>query len=219
MLTRNEEASVEIPASNLNWDQTYKLMTGAIVPRPIAWVTTCSPDGVVNAAPFSAFTLLSQDPPIVLFQAIEGEREKDTARNIRLTGEFVVNIPNLPLLEAMHLCSASLPPDESEVERFDIETAPSACVRPPRIAAAPICFECRLIMHFPIGREPHVVFIGEVKHFYVRDDLYDGGRIDQALLQPIGRIGGPWYARLGEMIHMPPADSLVKSGTAGSGAR
>jgi flavin reductase (DIM6/NTAB) family NADH-FMN oxidoreductase RutF len=202
---------MEIPASSLNWDQTYKLMTGAIVPRPIAWVTTRSPEGVVNAAPFSAFTLLSQDPPIILFQAIENDREKDTAHNIRLTGEFVVNIPNLPLLEAMHMCSATLAPEESEVERFGIATAPSVCVKPPRIADAPICFECRLIMHFPIGREPHVVFIGEVKHFYVRDDLYDEGRIDQARLQPIARIGGPWYAPLGEMIHMPAADALLKS--------
>jgi flavin reductase (DIM6/NTAB) family NADH-FMN oxidoreductase RutF len=202
---------MEIPANSLNWDQTYKLMTGAIVPRPIAWVTTLSPEGVVNAAPFSAFTLLSQDPPTILFQAVEGEREKDTARNIRLSGEFVVNIPNLPLLEKMHLCSASLPPEQSEVERFGIATAPSLCVKPPRIADAPICFECKLIMYFPIGREPHVVFIGEVKHFYVRDDLYDEGRIDQALLQPICRIGGPWYARLGEMIHMPSADALIKS--------
>ena len=202
---------MEIPANSLNWDQTYKLMTGAIVPRPIAWVTTLSPEGVVNAAPFSAFTLLSQDPPTILFQAVEGEREKDTARNIRLSGEFVVNIPNLPLLEKMHLCSASLPPEQSEVERFGIATAPSLCVKPPRIADAPICFECKLIMYFPIGREPHVVFIGEVKHFYVRDDLYDEGRIDQALLQPICRIGGPWYARLGEMIHMPSADALMKS--------
>jgi len=202
---------MEIPANSLNWDQTYKLMTGAIVPRPIAWVTTLSPEGVVNAAPFSAFTLLSQDPPTILFQAVEDEREKDTARNIRLSGEFVVNIPNLPLLEQMHLCSASLPPEQSEVERFGIATAPSVCVKPPRIAAAPICFECKLIMFFPIGREPHVVFIGEVKHFYVRDDLYDDGRIDQALLQPICRIGGPWYARPGEMIHMPAADGLVKS--------
>jgi flavin reductase (DIM6/NTAB) family NADH-FMN oxidoreductase RutF len=174
-------------------------------------VTTLSPEGVVNAAPFSAFTLLSQDPPTILFQAVEGEREKDTARNIRLSGEFVVNIPNLPLLEKMHLCSASLPPEQSEVERFGIATAPSLCVKPPRIADAPICFECKLIMYFPIGREPHVVFIGEVKHFYVRDDLYDEGRIDQALLQPICRIGGPWYARLGEMIHMPSADALIKS--------
>ena len=202
---------MEIPANSLNWDQTYKLMTGAIVPRPIAWVTTLSPEGVVNAAPFSAFTLLSQDPPTILFQAVEGEREKDTARNIRLSGEFVVNIPNLPLLEKMHLCSASLPPEQSEVERFGIATAPSLCVKPPRIADAPICFECKLIMYFPIGREPHVVFIGEVKHFYVRDDLYDEGRIDQELLQPICRIGGPWYARLGEMIHMPAADALMKS--------
>ena len=202
---------MEIPANSLNWDQTYKLMTGAIVPRPIAWVTTLSPEGVVNAAPFSAFTLLSQDPPTILFQAVEGEREKDTARNIRLSGEFVVNIPNLPLLEKMHLCAASLPPEQSEVERFGIATAPSLCVKPPRIADAPICFECKLIMYFPIGREPHIVFIGEVKHFYVRDDLYDEGRIDQALLQPICRIGGPWYARLGEMIHMPSADALIKS--------
>jgi len=73
---------MEIPANSLNWDQTYKLMTGAIVPRPIAWVTTLSPEGVVNAAPFSAFTLLSQDPPTILFQAVEDERERKIRRAI-----------------------------------------------------------------------------------------------------------------------------------------
>lgn len=196
---------MEIPAGSLNREETYKLMTGAIVPRPVAWITTISPAGVVNAAPFSAFTLLSQDPPIVLFQASQNDREKDTSRNVRLTGEFVVNIPTEHLLEQMHACSAPLPPQQSEIEVFGIETAASHTVRPPRIAAAPICFECILHRHFEIGNEPHVVFIGEVKHFYVADHLYDNARIDQRKLRPICRIGGPWYARLGELIHMPAA--------------
>lgn len=200
---------MEISPRDLNREQTYKLMVGAIVPRPVAWITSLSPEGRVNAAPFSAFTLLSQDPPVVLFQANRGLRggpdpiEKDTARNVRLTGEFVVNIPNEDTLEAMHACSTPLPPEQSEPEVFGIELAPSRIVKPPRIAAAPICFECRLMQHFDIGHEPHTVFIGEVVHFYVSDAVQTQGAIDPNKLRPVARIGGPWYAKLGELVYLP----------------
>lgn len=196
--------SMELDAASLDYDASYKLLTGSIVPRPIAWVTTCSAAGLTNAAPFSAFTLISPNPPMVMFLSSRREREKDTERNARETGQFVINIGAQDSLTDLHLSSANLPPNESELERFEIKFVRSTTVRPPRIANAPICFECDAIQFLEFGNDPHTMIIGQVKHFFVRDDLYAGGRIDQTRLQPIARVGGPNYARLGEIVHMPP---------------
>lgn len=195
---------MEIDAATLDRATTYKLMTGSIVPRPVAWITTRSEQGIVNAAPFSAYTLISPDPPLVVFHSSRKNGDKDSVRNIRATAQFVVNVANEDLLEQMHKCSARLPAEVSEPAEFGIELVESVKIAPPRIKASPICFECRLLQMFDVGNEPHTVTIGEVLHFYVADHLYDNGRIDQARLRPIARIGGPTYARLGEFIHMPP---------------
>jgi flavin reductase (DIM6/NTAB) family NADH-FMN oxidoreductase RutF len=197
---------MEIGASTLDRIAAYKLMTGSIVPRPVAWVTTRSVDGVVNAAPYSAYTLISADPPLLVFNSSRRNGDKDSARNIRATAEFVVNVADEDLLVQMHNCSAVLPPEVSEPAEFGIALAPSVAVGPPRIKASPICLECRLLQMFDVGNEPHTVIIGEVVHFYVADHLYENGRIDQAKLRPVARIGGPTYARLGELIHLPPPE-------------
>ena len=194
---------MEIEASSLDRIATYKLMTGAIVPRPVAWVTTRSTGGVVNAAPYSAYTLISPDPPLVVFHSSRRNGDKDSARNIRTTGEFVVNVADEDLLVQMHNCSAVLPPDMSEPAEFGIELAPSVTVAPPRIKASPVCFECKLVQMTDVGNEPHTVIMGQIVHFYVADRVYQNGRIDQAKLRPVARIGGPTYARLGELIHLP----------------
>lgn len=195
---------MEINAATLDRATTYKLMTGSIVPRPVAWVTTRSEQGIVNAAPYSAYTLISPDPPLVVFHSSKRNGDKDSARNIRATGEFVVNVANEDLLLKMHNSSATLPPEVSEPAEFDIDLTDSVMVKPPRIKASPICFECRLSQMFDVGNEPHTLIIGEIVHFYVADHLYQNGRIDQERLRPIARIGGPTYARLGEFIHLPP---------------
>jgi flavin reductase (DIM6/NTAB) family NADH-FMN oxidoreductase RutF len=194
---------MEIAAETLDRAAAYKLMTGAIVPRPVAWVTTRSVQGIVNAAPYSSYTLISPDPPLVVFHSSRRNGDKDSARNIRATGEFVVNVANEDLLMQMHSCSAVLPPEVSEPSEFGIELAESITVAPPRIKASPICFECRLVQMFDVGNEPHTVIMGQIAHFYVADHLYQSGRIDQALLRPVARVGGPTYARLGELIHLP----------------
>lgn len=194
---------MEIAAETLDRAAAYKLMTGAIVPRPVAWVTTRSVQGIVNAAPYSSYTLISPDPPLVVFHSSRKNGDKDSARNIRATGEFVVNVANEDLLLQMHSCSAVLPPEMSETSEFGIELAESFSVAPPRIKASPICFECRLIRMFDVGNEPHTVIMGQITHFYVADHLYQNGRIDQAGLRPVARVGGPTYARLGELIHLP----------------
>lgn len=194
---------MEIDASSLDRIATYKLMTGAIVPRPVAWVTTRSVDGIVNAAPYSAYTLISPDPPLLVFHSSRRNGDKDSARNIRATGEFVVNVADEDLLLQMHNSSAVLPPEMSETTEFGIELAPSVTVTPPRIKASPVCFECKLVQMTDVGNEPHTVIMGQIVHFYVADRVYQNGRIDQAKLRPVARIGGPTYARLGELIHLP----------------
>lgn len=193
---------MEIDAATLDRTATYKLMTGSIVPRPVAWITTRSAQGVVNAAPYSAYTLISPDPPTVGFLSSKKNGDKDSARNIRATGEFVVNVANEDLVVQMHNSSAVLPPEMSEPAEFGIELADSVMVAPPRIKASPICFECRLVQMNDFGNEPHTLIMGQIVHFYVADGLYENGRIDQMKLRPIARIGGPTYARLGEFIHL-----------------
>lgn len=181
----------------------YKLMVGAVVPRPVAWITTLSASGVVNAAPFSAYTILSQDPALILFQAGGGTRQKDTITNVRASSEFVVNVATVPLLDQMHACSADLPAEVGEPAHFGIDLAPSTRVAVPRIAASPIAMECRLHQMFDIGNEPHTVVIGEVVLFRIAPDVMRDGKIDPLLLQPVARIGGPHYAPLGSLIYSP----------------
>ena len=126
--------------------QRYKLMASLIVPRPIALVTTVSAAGVVNAAPFSMFNMLGEDPPIVMISINKHDNGeiKDTAANILASGEFVVHLADEAIAEQMHACGASLPPDESEVDKVGFTTLPSSAIGPPRIAEAPVAFECKL---------------------------------------------------------------------------
>jgi flavin reductase (DIM6/NTAB) family NADH-FMN oxidoreductase RutF len=184
----------------------YKLLIGSVVPRPIAWVSTLSPEGQLNLAPFSYFQAVCSDPPTVIVSVsrrADGER-KDTGRNALALGEFVVNITNLELAEAMNVTSGDYPYGMSEFDVAGLETAPSATVRPPRVAAAPIALECRLVHTVTVGREPNdnLVLFGEVQSFYIRDDLYDRGRIDQARLQPLGRLAGNQYLKPGGIFEM-----------------
>src|SRR5688572_10117852 len=117
----------------------YRLLTAVVVPRPIAWVTTLSEDGLVNLAPHSFYTVACARPPIVQFSSVG---KKDTLRNVLATGEFVVNLAYAPLLEQVNNSAARFPPDQSEVEQLDIEMEPSLRVAPPRVARSPVAIEC-----------------------------------------------------------------------------
>jgi flavin reductase (DIM6/NTAB) family NADH-FMN oxidoreductase RutF len=199
-----------IDPSTLSHSDVYKLMMGCIVPRPIAWVTSVSAEGIVNAAPFSAFCSVSTDPPMVGINiGRRGAGLKDTARNIAAAREYVVNIADEPLLEQLHLSAVEHPPNVSELKELGLETAPSDFVRTPRILAAPVQLECVLFRIIEFGRSTQFI-VGEIKRFHVRDDLCSNNKIDTAKLRPIARVGGPTYAKLREFVSLKPVPTGPK---------
>lgn len=190
-----------VSPDGMNHDAVYKLMTGVVVPRPIAWVTTISADKVVNLAPFSSFTFLSINPPLVGFNvAKKATGRKDTAHNIHANGEFVVNIADESLMEILHASGGEFPSHVSEVELLDLTTEPSSMVGVPRLAAAPISLECKLHQVVTFHRATSEFIVGEVKMFHFREGLYVDGKINTATLRPIARLAGPSYAKLGEIV-------------------
>lgn len=192
---------MHFPASDLNPEQTYRLMSGIIVPRPIAWISTINANGVVNLAPFSCYTFVSNQPPMVGINIGRkaGER-KDTGRNIIENGHFVVNIADETLLDPLHESAQEHPPEISEAELLGLEVLAGEAIATPRLAAAPISLECRLHSVTPFGNTGAEFFVGEVVMFHIRDGLMQDGKIDTGTLRPICRIGGPNYASLGEII-------------------
>lgn len=194
----------------------YKLVVSCLVPRPIAWVTTLSPDGGVNAAPFSFFSGVCDDPIAVAIGVNAGAHDqKDTAANIRRTGEFVVNMVEAESLESMNRTSRRLPSDVSEVDLQGIAVAPGAVIGTPRIASAPFAFECRRMVGLDLAVGKNVV-IGQVLALHVRDDLYEEGtmHVDAKGADLVGRMhGAGWYARTQDLLYLPrPAENEVCEG-------
>lgn len=185
----------------------YKLMIGAIVPRPIAFVSSADADGVRNLAPFSYFTACSTNPPVVCFcSAVRGgaEPQKDTLRNIRATGEFVVNIVTEEIAAPMNATSAEVGPEVDEFELSGLTPQASERVRPPRVAESPIQMECRLRQVIEVSALPGGgnLVLGDVLLFHIREDLLEDGKIDPEKLRAIGRMGGPTYVRTRERFDM-----------------
>ena len=189
--------------------RAYSILASLVTPRPIAWVTTLGSDGVVNAAPFSFFNLLGANPPILGF--CPGDRDdgtpKDTARNIRLSHEFVVNLVDEKVAEAMNRTAASLPYGVSELQSAGLTTASSSSVKPPRIAESPASLECVEWGTLQIGGNR--LIIGLVKRVHVRDELFDPQtqRIRGELFHVIGRMASPnWYCRTSDRFEMKRPD-------------
>lgn len=184
-----------LDADDLDANQSYKLLIASIVPRAIGWISTLSTDGVANLAPFSFFTAVGRKPPVVsvTMQHRSDGALKDSFVNIRDTGEFVTNFVNLELADQMHRSAKEFAPDEDEFEKIGLEKVPSDLVKPPRVARAPIAFECKLDRYFTVGDyNDHVVW-GRVVRFHIRDDVWlDGGRVDTAALSPVGRLAAEY---------------------------
>ncbi len=186
-------------------DRAYPILASLVTPRPIAFVTTISPDGRINAAPFSFFNLLGADPPILAIAA--GDRKdgtpKDTALNIRLTHEFVVNLVDEAIAEAMNKSSASLPYGENELVHAGLHACESSTVKPPRVAESPVSLECKEWGTLQIG--DNRVIIGLVKRVHLRDELFDAGkkRVKSEKLFLIGRMASPdGYCRTRDRFEM-----------------
>jgi len=193
-----------IPASD-----AYKLLVSTVVPRPIALATTVDAAGRVNAAPFSFFNAVSSVPPVVVLgispgDSASGDGYKDTERNIRDTGEFVVNLVDEALAERMNVCAVDFPTAIGELERADLTPLASVGVRAPRIAESPVSFECKRITGLSLGPRS-TLEVGRVIHIHIRDDLIDPERYYVATekMRLIGRMHGRgWYARTSDLFLM-----------------
>jgi flavin reductase (DIM6/NTAB) family NADH-FMN oxidoreductase RutF len=189
----------------------YQWMTSTILPRPIAWVSTISPEGKTNLAPFSFFQGVTANPPTLMFVPVNNREgvKKDTVRNIELVPEFVVNLVPHVLASAMNDTAALLPYGESEFSRFGVASAPSLKVRPPRVADSPVAYECVLdqIVHIGTGALAANVVFGRILTAHIRDDVIGpGGLPDSAKLDLVGRLGGEDYATTRETFNLVRPD-------------
>lgn len=198
---------ISIDPSNQSERENYKLMIGSIIPRPIAFVTSLTEEGVLNAAPYSYFTIVTANPPMVAIsvQRKQGVR-KDTSRNAIATGAFVVHISDESYIEQINQTAAMLPPDESEVALTGLTPIPSEKIAVPGIAEASIRMECVLEQVIPLGGTEDApaadLIIGRVVQFHIAESLYENGHIDPRGLKPVSRLAGNSYARLGEQFSM-----------------
>ncbi|ARS89758.1 flavin reductase family protein [Natrarchaeobaculum aegyptiacum] len=171
-----------------------RIVKSAVSPRPIAWVSTTSPDGVDNLAPFSTYNYVSSTEPVVHFStpAVEDGERKDTPRNALETGEFAVNVVTADLLESMDQTAAPLPPDESEFDAAGLERAPCETIDPPRVADAVVTFECTLYDSMEI-RSGFTIF-GDVEYVHADESVLTDGKVDATKIDTVGRLGGPFYS-------------------------
>ena len=189
----------------LSKQDRYKLLSGIVIPRPIALVTTLDANGAVNAAPFSFFNVFSEDPPLVALglQHKPDRSPKDTTRNIQREGEFVVNMVDEALASAMNDCAVDFPSGESELTALGLVASPSIDIRVPRLAAAPFAMECKrsVSLAFGPGRE---LLVGEVLRIHAREGLLDTKNmyVDLTAYKPIGRLFGNLYTYQRESFAM-----------------
>ena len=200
-----ERQTVAIDPAEISGEATYRLLTSLVVPRPIAWVGTVDADGVPNLAPHSYFNIVSHDPPVVHWTS---GGVKDSLRNARATGEFVVSIVDMALLEAMNLTAADFPAGVDEGAWADVATVASATVRPPRVACAPAALECRVRQELAIGSG--VMVFGDVLRVWVDPRVLDPAADHAAALperlRAVGRLGGSAYVDTADPVRLDHLD-------------
>lgn len=206
----NEMTSLD--PDQMQGPELYRVMIDAIIPRPIAFVSTTSPSGIGNLAPFSFFNGVSSQPPCLMFSVSRrrmpdgSAMKKDTLVNIEATGEFVVNMVSEAIAKPMHQTSADYPYGVDEMAKVGLTPLPSLKVRPPRVKESPLHFECALYKTLEIGDGSpgsSTIVVGRIIHVHVRSDAYENGRLLVRKLQPISRLGGTSYAKIGEIFDLP----------------
>lgn len=196
---------MQIDPAHTSQKDVYKILTGAVIPRPIGWISTVNENGIPNLAPFSFFNAVGEDPPHVMFSTVRsGNTNKDTLNNVLTTGQFVVNMATEELVEAMNASSINLPPGGNEFDYAGLTAVPSVKVKAPRVAESPIHFECEMVHHYSL--EGHkdggaTIIIGRIVMFHVNERvLLDDFKINRETYRPIARLEGYNYAKLGEVF-------------------
>jgi flavin reductase (DIM6/NTAB) family NADH-FMN oxidoreductase RutF len=201
-----------VSPAEISHSELYGIMINCVVPRPIAWVSTISTSGDLNLAPFSFFNAVCADPPLLAFApglrpSKQGPTQgvaKDTLRNVRETGEFVVNTVTYELREAMNVTSGDYDPSINEFDLAKVTPEPSKIVRPPRVAESPVSFECKLhqILDFSPAPTSSSLVIGQIVAIHISDAHLKYGRLDRNSLDLIGRMGGMQYTRTTQRFEM-----------------
>ena len=198
---------MQFDMEQLSADKRYKLLTATVTPRPIAWVTSKSVDGVVNAAPFSFFNVMGHEPPTVTLGLLRkaGGEYKDTAANIMANGEFVINLVSEAMAASMNETCTDAPPEIDELQLAGLTAVPSLAVAPPRIAGCPVSFECRSLSNIVTG-PGQVIVVATVLRAHIEDEfLLDAERchVDTPALKLVSRMhGSGWYARSTDLFQL-----------------
>lgn len=203
---------MDFELSRLDTGLCYKLLSSLVLPRPIALLSTVGKNGVINAAPYSFFNLMGDDPPILIV-SLECRADgtlKDSARNILDTGEFVVNLVDEALADRMHACSTAYPPEVSEPEVLGLGVAASSAIQPPRLADAPVALECTLYQKIEIGRR-RLLVIGQIHWLHVRDGVIDPAtlRVNMSNYFPVGRMFADRYIRTRDQFTIDTSPDFI----------
>ena len=189
-----------------NFEGFNRVLTGVVVPRPIAFVSTMSKDGFVNLAPYSFFNAVAYDPPTIVFSSSRnvGDKKKDTLAHIEETGEFVVNVVVDDIAEAMNRTAAEYPTNVTEFDIAGLTAVPSHKIKPPRVSESPVNMECQLqqIVSLGSGSHQHGLVIGQIILMHIRDDIINGHRINHNNLKPTGRLAGNMYCHTSDTFEM-----------------
>ena len=196
---------MEFDPQNLEQSAIYKLLTGAVIPRPIGWISSISEDGILNLAPFSFFNAVGDDPPHVMFSTVRGnDTNKDTLNNVLATKQFVVNMVTEELVEQMNTTSQPVPSNESEFDLANLTPIASTKVKPPRVKESPITMECELVHHYTLENHKYggaTIIIGRIVMFHVDESvLLDNYKINLETYKPVARLAGSNYSKLGEIF-------------------
>ncbi len=184
-----------------------RVLTGVVVPRPIAFVSTISNSGNVNLSPYSFFNAVSYDPPLIIFSSSKFTSDgklKDSLSNIEQNGEFVVNIVNENIVEAMNTTAAEYPEDVNEFDIANLTQIDSDLVKPPRLSESPVNMECKLERIITLGTEAHPqgLVIGEIIQLHIDDEIISGHRINHEKLKPVGRLAGNMYTHTNDVFEL-----------------
>ncbi len=196
---------MQFDPNELEHSAVYKLLTGAVIPRPIGWISTVDQNGINNLAPFSYFNAVGEDPPHVMFSTVRGnDTNKDTLNNVFSNGQFVVNMVTEELAEKMNITSQSVASDVDEFDLANLTPIPSVKIKPMRVKESPITFECELVHHYFLENHKNggaCIIIGRIVMMHFADDvLLDNFKINIETYKPIARLAGSNYSKLGELF-------------------